>query len=116
VRQLAIDFGTDNLVRIPPYLLLRDVDEACFALFLNRALAEKLKTVSVYGNEYKLAEYSRENMRIERFDNFRIPMCFANEELADGWVRVMNDLSPFRVSFSEKTPFRVFPAVDVEGS
>jgi hypothetical protein len=116
VRVLVINFGYDSLIRIPPYLLLSDVDEAVFALFLNRSLANKLKAVRVYGNEYKLAEYSRESMRLDSpLEDPAIPMCFATAELADEWVRVMHDLSPFRLSFSEKTPLRIFPATEIEG-
>jgi hypothetical protein len=116
VRTIVINFGSHGLFRVLPYLLLRDVDEARLAFFLNRSLADKLKAVQVYGNEYKLAEYSREIMRIDRaVGNFEIPLFFAEEELADEWVRVMHDLSPFRVSFSERTPLRVYPAIEIPG-
>jgi hypothetical protein len=117
-QRVAIQFSAhDGLLRIPPYLLLRDIDEAIFAIFLNRLLADKLQGVSVYANEYKLAEYPRSCMRIEAPPRtFRVPMCFDDAELADGWVRVMNDLSPFRISFSDTTPQRGFPAVDVGDS
>jgi hypothetical protein len=116
VRILVINFGSHGFFRVPPYLLLRDVDEARLVFFLNRSLAEKLKAVQVYGNEYKLAEYSRDIMRIDQtMGNFEIPLFFAEQELADGWVRIMHDLSPFRVSFSERTPSRVFPAIEIPG-
>ncbi len=115
---MAIQFSAhDELIRVPPHLLLRDMDDAKFALFLNRSLADKLKAVGVYANEYKLAEYSRHRMRIELPPGkFQVPMLFANEELADEWVRVMNDLSPFCISFSDTTPRRRFPAVEVGDS
>ncbi len=118
VRRLAIQFnGHTSFIRVTPYLLLRDVDEASFALFLNQSLADKLAFVQVLANEYELARYSRNQLRIDKLSgNLRIPMCFAESELADRWVRVMHDLSPFRVSFSDSTPKRRFAASDVGGS
>jgi len=116
--KLAIQFdGASSFLRMPPYLLLRDIDEATFALFLNRSLAEKLATVRVLANEYELASYARKELRIdEPYANFGIPMCFTEEELADTWVRVMHDLSPFRISFSDTTPRRRFSAVEISDS
>jgi hypothetical protein len=42
LRVVVINFSNEGLIRIPPYLLLRDVDEAVFALLLNRSLANKI--------------------------------------------------------------------------
>jgi hypothetical protein len=99
-RRLSIQFdGASSFMRIPPYLLLRDIDDATFALFLNQSLADRVTAVRVYANEYELAAYSRSEFRIEKpFGNFGVPMCFSEVELADAWVRVMHDLSPFRIS------------------
>ncbi|MGC1648181.1 MAG: hypothetical protein WA741_20355 [Candidatus Sulfotelmatobacter sp.] len=115
VQRLVIRFdGFTDFMRIPPYLLLRDIDDANFALFLNRSLADKLATVCVYANEYELPKYSKTQLRIDRpFGNFGVPMVFADSELSDEWVRVMHDLSPFRVSFSDSTPRRRFSAAEV---
>ena len=84
VRKLAIQFdGATDFFRIPPYLLLRDIDDARFALFLNRSLADKLASIRVYANEYELARYPREKIRIDRpLGNVGVPMCFAES----GWV------------------------------
>jgi hypothetical protein len=114
-RRLAIQFnGASSFMRIPPYLLLRDIDDATFALLINQSLADKVAAVRVYANEYELAAYSRSEVQIEKpFENFGVPMCFAEVELADPWVRVMHDFSPFRISFSDWTPRRRFSAVEV---
>lgn len=118
VPRLAIQFnGHTDFIRIAPYLVLRDIDDASFALFLNRSLADKLAAVHVYANEYELAKYPKDKLRFDRpHGNFGVPMCFADSELADAWVRVMNDLSPFRVSFSDSTPRRRFSATEVGDS
>lgn len=115
VRQLAIQFdGASDFLRVPPYLLLRDIDEARFALFLNQSLADKLAAVRVYANEYELAKYPKNELRIEKSSKqFRLPMYFADSELTDAWVRVMHELSAFHVSFSGSTPKRRFSAVEV---
>jgi hypothetical protein len=114
-QRLAIQFDeADSFMRIPPYLLLRDIDDATFALFLNQSLADKVANVRVYANEYELAAYSKSELRIDKpYGNFGVPMCFAETELADAWVRVMHDISPFRISFSDWTPRRRFSAVEV---
>jgi hypothetical protein len=114
-RRLAIQFDEANsFMRIPPYLLLRDIDDARFALFLNRSLADKVAVIRAYANEYELAAYPKSELRVDKPNgDFGVPMCFAEVELADSWVRVMHDLSAFRISFSDWTPRRRFPAVEV---
>jgi hypothetical protein len=115
-RRLAIQFrDADDFIRIPPYLLMRDIDDARFALFLNQSLADKLAAVSVYANEYELAKYSKSALRIDRLPgDFQVPMCFADSELADVWVCVRDDRSSsFHISFSDSTPRRRFSAIEV---
>jgi hypothetical protein len=58
VRFLRAKFGYGGgLFRIGPYLRLSDLDGCMLALFVNRSLADKIKAVHIYGNEYKLGEY-----------------------------------------------------------
>lgn len=119
VGHIVIRFdGNTDFVRIPPYLLLRDIDDARFGLFLNRSLADKLAVLSVHANEYELAKYPRSALRIDQLDrNFRIPMCFADSELADSWVCVRDGRSSsFHLSFSDCTPRRRFSAAEVGDS
>jgi hypothetical protein len=117
-RRLAIQFDEANsFMRIPPYLLLRDIDDARFALFLNQSLADKVAVVRLYANEYELAAYPKSELRVDKpHGNFAVPMCFAEVELADAWVRVMHNLSSFQISFSDRTPRRRFSAVEVGDS
>lgn len=116
LRRIAIRFdGGTEFIRIPPYLLLRDMNDARFGLFLNKSLAEKVAVVGAYANEYELANYPRSALRIEELPRgFRIPMCFADSELSDGWVCMRHgSSSSFELSFSEHTPRRRFSAAEV---
>jgi hypothetical protein len=114
VRQIYFGFGGNFSVRVPPYLMLRDLDEASLLLFLNRSLAERVKAIRVYGNEYLLTYFVRDKIKIAPAPaNFRAPMHFTKDELADEWTILSNDLSSFRLSFSENTPTRLYPAADV---
>ena len=82
---------------------------------MNKSLADKLKAIRVYSNQYKLAEYSCDSVPIEACRGFKIPMIFAEEELADPRVRIMHGISAFDITFTEKTPFRTFSAVEIDG-
>jgi hypothetical protein len=109
VRLLPISFGFGGFFRVPPYLMLRDMDGCTFALFANRSLAEKLKTIHVSGNEYKLAEFSSERIRIDEPNSLAyFPYRFTRQELSDPWVRIMSGASPFGLSFSDFTPLRMY--------
>lgn len=116
VSTIQVEFSYSAFYRVPPYLLLRDLDEASFALFLNRALADRVQSIHVYANEYKLGQYLREALRIDTppAERAGIPMHFAESELADEWVRIMNGIAAFRVSFSDTTPLRVIRAAEIE--
>jgi hypothetical protein len=119
VGHIAIRFSGDtDFIRIPPYLLFRDIDEARFALFLNQSLADKVAAISVYANEYELAKYPKSAFRVNKISrDFRIPMCFADSELTDAWVKVTDgSSSTFHLSFSDYTPKRRFVAPEVGSS
>ncbi len=105
-----IDFGFGGgLMRIPPYLALRDMDGCTFALFANRSLAEKIKVIHVSGNEYKLAEFTGKRIRIDEPNSPPyFPYPFSDQELRDPWVRIMGGIGPFRLSFSDFTPQRMY--------
>jgi hypothetical protein len=118
VHMLSIDFGFDGgLMRIPPYISLRDMDGCSFALFANRSLAEKIKVIHVSGNEYKLAEFAGKRFRIDAANAAPyFPYPFSDDELRDPWVRIMRGIGAFRLSFSEFTPQRMYDPELVDDS
>jgi hypothetical protein len=87
-----------------------------FIFSLNRRLAEKVKAIRVYANEYKRAELRSEIFRLEerdfaRGDSF---LFFSEEELADAWVRLgPQSASTFRIRLSEQTPKRIYSAAEI---
>jgi hypothetical protein len=110
VHLLPISFGFGGgLMRLPPYLSLRDMDGCSFVLFANRSLAEKIKIIHVSGNEYKLAEFTGKRIQFDKPNAPPyFPYTFSNQELSDPWVRIMGGIGPFRLSFSEFTPQRMY--------
>jgi hypothetical protein len=99
-----------HFFRFWPRLKLLDIDQAWLMPILNKSLAEKVKAIHVYANGYKLYEAARSEFSIDNssFDP-KIPAQFSPEELADPWVRIRpKGLSTFVISFSERTPRRLF--------
>jgi hypothetical protein len=110
VRFLNAEFGYGGgMFLLGPYLSLSDLDGCTFALFLNRSLANKLKVIHVYGNEYKLGDYDRGKFSVGApITRPQFPLLFTPEELSDEWVRIMSAFGPFRIHFSSTTPARLF--------
>ncbi|MBM4033744.1 MAG: hypothetical protein FJ291_18455 [Planctomycetes bacterium] len=110
VRLVAIKYWNVALIRLSPILSLRDIDEAMFLPMLSRSLAQKLKRVHVYANEYKLLEVDRDRLEIDESPfSPNVPVEFSEQELADPWVRVRPvSASGFHFSFADQTPLRTF--------
>jgi hypothetical protein len=117
VRLVRADYNHDRgFIRFQPRMSLRDLDGASFIHYLNASLAAKLKTIHVYANGYKLAEYGPDRFSVDPspFDH-QVPATFTEEELADPWVRIRGKSSsmhtfdffgwtPKRLVVSRETP------------
>jgi hypothetical protein len=115
VRFLRVAFGYGGgSFRFGPYLHLSDLDGSMFALFVNQSLAQKIRAIHLYGNEYKLGEH-RSFRTDAPMSKFRPNLLFTPHELSDEWVRIMRD-GPFRIQFSEMTPVRLFEPVEASNS
>ena len=110
VKSIKISYDKDDLVRLEPHLNLRDIDGATIIPIINKSLAEKISSIGIYGNIYKLRELVRGQFEIDSGSfNATVPLEFTEEELKDPWVRLRTDFgSNFRLDFSEETPKRVF--------
>jgi hypothetical protein len=85
------------------------LDDCLFVIFANKSLSEKIAKIHVFGNEYKLLEIERINLRIDTdFKGFNPQLLFSDAELGDGWVRIMAGMGPFQLRFSSTTPLRLF--------
>lgn len=113
IKSISLSFGYGSMLRIPPLLCFRDLDGAMFSMIVNGSLSEKLAALHVFANEYKVGEFRRDAMKLDspNVNAWRIPVQFSDQELSDPWLRVMNGLSPFSISFSRSTPLRLFSAV-----
>ena len=101
----------DPLVRFRPRLQLRDLADCVFMPVLNQSLAEKLHSIQVFANEYKLADIRPDDFTIDR-SSFKnpVPEAFTPDELADQWVRIRpaGISSAFRLKFTATTPKRIY--------
>lgn len=106
----------DSLIRYRPRLLLRDLDECWFLPVLNGSLAEKLHSIKVFANGYKLADYGPGKFTIDdsKWDA-RIPGNFTPEELGDPWVRIRPSpmSSSFVLRFFKTTPRRTYEHLEL---
>jgi hypothetical protein len=115
VKTIVMHYDRDSLIRMVPGPTLQDIDECSFLFCVNRSLAEKVKAIRIYANEYMLTEISRSEILIDAspFDT-SIPLFFSDQELSDPWIRLRPKLaSAFHIRFSEQTPKRFFPAAEI---
>ncbi len=112
---IHLRYSRDSLIRLAPEPLLKDTDECMFLFWLNRGLAERVKAIRIFANEYKLIEINQHGFGIDG-SSFEpeVPLFFSAAELADPWVRLRPRLaSAFTIRFSEQTPTRFFRAAEV---
>ena len=110
VEFLSISYSKSSFFRIPPYLSLKDIDEAIFIICMNKSLAQKVQAIHLYSNAYKLREYHLSDFLVDcsEYDP-SFPVKFTSEELTDPWVRIRpKDYSIFRMDFFSETPKRLF--------
>jgi hypothetical protein len=118
VKTIRIRYKRDSFIRFMSGPTLQDLDDCSFFFCLNRRLAEKVKVLHIYANEYKLTEISGCGFRIDT-SSFKppVPRFFSDEELADPWVELRPEIaSSFQIRFSEQTPKRFFNASEVADS
>lgn len=100
----------DSLIRYRPRLELRDLDGCRFMPVLNRSLAEKVQSIEVFANDYKLAHIGPEDFIIDSSPvQVKVPDAFTPDELADPWVRIRpcNFSTVFHLHFTSTTPRRM---------
>ena len=115
VKYVRLRYSQHEFIRLGPRLRLGDLDGAWFTFCVNRALAERVRTIHIYADAYKLAEISADGFWVDEatFDP-KIPLIFTDAELADPWVTLRpRDASAFGVRFSEHTPKRIFSASEI---
>ena len=101
----------DPLFRFRPRLQLRDLNDCMLMPVLDQSLAEKLHSIQVYANGYKLAEIGPDEFIIDRSPfKATVPDGFTPDELADPWVRIRpaHIASTFHLRFTSTTPRRMY--------
>jgi hypothetical protein len=118
VKIVRIRYNRDSFIRFEPGPTLQDLDDCRFFFCLNQGLAEKVKAIHIYANEYKLTEISGKGFKIDT-SSFKppVPRFFSDEELADPWVELRPEIaSNFHIRLSEQTPKRFFHANETADS
>jgi hypothetical protein len=115
VKSISIRYNKDVFFRVAPGPRLLDLDNCLFVISANSSLAQKVKSVHVYGNEYKLAEIVKDGLQVDPAPHDpEVPYIFSQRELQDAWVRIRpRNASTFYVRYSEQTPKRFFRATEV---
>jgi hypothetical protein len=112
VPALTVHYSHDDpLFRFRPRLQLRDLDDCMLMPVLNQSLAEKLHSVQVFANGYKLADIGPGDFMIDRAPyESTVRDTFTSDELADPWVRIRpaNMSSTFHLRFTSTTPRRMY--------
>ncbi|OMF96818.1 hypothetical protein [Paenibacillus sp. FSL R7-0337] len=110
IEYLSIAYSKSSLIRIPPVLSLRDLDEAMFLPFVSKSLAKKIKAIHIYANGYKLKEINTSEFYIDNSElSPPFPVEFTKEELSDPWIRVRpKNASSFHINFFDETPKRLY--------
>ena len=123
IRFIHISYGHDSFIRLSPRMCLRDLDEAMFLPMVNRSLANRIKCIHIFANEYKLLEISKfkigkPNRDDDDDEDDIFQTKFSDSELDDEWVllRPADGSSSYRFSFSDITPNRLFIARKTENS
>ncbi len=110
-RAISIEYIHDsNFIRFYPRMMLRDIDQSNFLIYLNKSLSDKVTRIHIYANGYKIQEIPSTEFWIDTEPlSMEIPAPFTDDELADVWVRLRPEIaSAFRISFAEQTPRRMY--------
>jgi hypothetical protein len=120
VPAIVIQYSHDDFViRFRPRLELRDLNDCTFMPVLNQSLADKVQSMEVFANSYKIADIGPEDFQVDRSQfNATVPGAFTAEELVDPWVRIRPSgfSSAFHLHFEATTPRRMVGHEEISGS
>ena len=88
-----------------------------FMPVLNQSLAEKLHSIEVFANGYKLADIGASAFHIDGSPlQGAAPGTFTAVELSDPWVRVRPSSgdSTFHLRFTSQTPRRIYEYTEMQ--
>lgn len=94
-----------------PLLSMRDLDDGMFLPFVNASLANKIHSIQIFADGYKLNDFGPDDFRTDSHrTGDRLPGDFSDEELRDGWVRLRpsSGSSAYNLRFRELTPRRIY--------
>lgn len=119
VEFLPIRFGYHDFIRLQDRPKLKDYNDASFLPILSHSFAKKVTAIHLYANGYKLDEYAKSDLAIDDSSySLNVPVKFSRDELRDPWVRIRpsNISSTFTVSFSNRTPRRLYSSPSTNDS
>lgn len=110
--RIVIEYTHDDwMLRLEPRLRLGDLDESMFMPLVNKSFSEKIESIRLVANGYKLYEIQRNTMWIqEDAQGFTRFLTFAEHELKDPWVKIRPKHlgSAHWLRFQHEVPLRLY--------
>jgi hypothetical protein len=113
IESIGASGGFSELINDPDQLVLKDLDEAWIAVFVNASIANRIASVRVFANGYLILNLERSSLDFsEPNGEVSTPWTFEPSELSDPWVRVIPHGHPV-LRFDEVTPTRMYRATQI---
>lgn len=115
VDRIILSLSTSVLFRLLPGLQLRHLDGSMSVAYCNQSLVDKIDTIEVLANTYRLASYASDARHADTSGfSCNLPTTFSTDARHQPWVRIRHaKTSFFPTDFSEFTPQRLTAPEDL---
>lgn len=116
VSTIFIKYDRGGIFQLPPTIRMLDLDGGWLIFHANRSLAEKIESIQIFANDYKIMDIQRRDFLIDSSgETPDVQVPFSEQELKDEWVaiRPANGNSTFVISFAAESPVRLFSSQQV---
>lgn len=110
IRSFVLQYQVNDLFRMPPNFSISDFDKAYFMPCISENLCNKLQSIEIYANAYKIYTIGASDISFkkndERFKN--LPVTFNEDELKKTWKCLFHKKGySLQLDFSNNTPKRI---------
>lgn len=112
-KSIALTYHTNHFIRLEPDFKLKHLQDGLFLFLTNKTLAQRIVSIDIYANGYKLSEIEKHQISIDENDvKSATPLEFTSAELEDSWVIIRpKSASAFSMDFSSRVPVRMFKSL-----
>lgn len=116
VSAISVEYKQSDFLRFPPYFRMKDFNESSFMPILSKKLSEKVTSIKVYANSYKIFESGTGEFEIDESEfEKEFPIEFTKEEMKEKWVRIRPKIaSVFKISYFDITPKRLYESIPIK--